>query len=136
MTGVQTCALPISDTTKLPERDLAIISIALDGVNNVDTNFHYGMTNTFDKDKVWEMVPEIPDSLRVKASIMADSTLLSKLIRATRIVNPKTVFAVDADRNVSFKHVFLAMNIMRLNKATAFNYVTEKKKEEETQKKE
>ena len=115
------------DTTSLPERDLAIISVALEN-DGMDTSYYYGMTNSFDKEKVFSNIKQIPDSLRRKATIKVDTLLLNSLVRNTRIVNPSTIFALDADKSIEYKYVFDVMNILRKNRAFTFNYVTEKRR--------
>mgnify|MGYP006292483077 CR=1 FL=1 len=115
------------DTTSLPEHDLAIISIALEN-DRQDTSYYYGMTNTPDRQKVFANIPQIPDTSKTKATIKVDTLLLNSLIRNTRIVNPNTIFALDADKDIEYSYVFDVMNILRKNKAFTFNYVTEKRK--------
>lgn len=117
-----------ADTTKLPERDLAVINIAIDDKIKTDTSFYYGLTNTNDQKQVWAMVPEIPQGMQDKKLLKVDSVLLGKLIRATLAVRPSTKFALDADKRIRFKYILDAMNLMRKNKAFVFNFVTEKKK--------
>lgn len=117
------------DTTSLPERDLAIISIALEN-NGQDTSYYYGMTNTPDRQKVFANAANLPDSLRDRATIKVDTLLLNSLIRNTRIVNPNTIFALDADKEIEYRYVFDVMNILRKNRAFTFNYVTEKRRGE------
>ncbi len=118
------------DTTNLPERDLAIISVALEN-NSKDTSYYFGMTNSFDREKVFANIPQLPDSLRMKGTIKTDTLLLNSLIRNARIVNPSTIFALDADKDVEYGYVFNVMNILRKNRIFAFNYVTEKRKAQE-----
>jgi biopolymer transport protein ExbD len=119
------------DTTNLPERDLAIISVALEN-NDQDTTYYFGMTNSPDREKVFANIPQIPDSLKMKGTIKADSLLLNSLIRNTRIVNPSTIFALDADRDVEYRFVFNVMDMLRKNRIFTFNYVTEKRKGQES----
>lgn len=117
-----------ADTTKLPERDLAVINIAIDDKVKTDTSFYYGLVNPNDQKQVWAMVPEIPPAMQDKKLLKVDSVMLGKLIRATLSVRPSTKFALDADKRVRFKYILDAMNIMRKNKAFVFNFVTEKKR--------
>lgn len=120
------------DTTKLPERDLAIVNIAIDEKNPTDTSYYYGLTNIKDQQQVWPLVSEIPPELYNKALIKVDTVVLGKLIRATLSVRSSTRFAIDADRRVRFKYIEDAMNILRRNRAFVFNFVTDKKREGET----
>lgn len=119
------------DTTKIPEKDLAIINIAIDDKNPKDTSFYYGLTNTKDWEQVLEFVPDIPDEYRTKNLIKVDTLVLGKLIRATLAVRNTTTFALDADKRVRFRYIEDVMNTLRKNKAFTFNFVTEKEKPKE-----
>lgn len=121
------------DTTKLPERDLAIINIAIDDKNPLDTSYYYGLTNVKDLQQVYQLVPEIPPEFYNKALIKVDTVTLGKLIRATLSVRSSTRFAIDADRRIRFKWVEDAMNILRRNRAFVFNFVTDKRRGGEQQ---
>lgn len=116
------------DTTKLPERDLAIINIAIDDKNPTDTSYYFGLTNIKDQQLVWPMVQEIPPEYANKALIKVDTTVLGKLIRATLSVRNSTRFAIDADQRIRFQWVENAMNILRRNRAFVFNFVTDKQR--------
>ncbi|MCX7879750.1 MAG: biopolymer transporter ExbD [Ignavibacteria bacterium] len=118
------------DTTSLPERDLAIINIAIDDKNPTDTAYYYGITNVRDVPLIYQLVPEIPLEFQSKALIKVDTVILGKLIRATLSVRSSTRFAIDADQRIRFKWVEDAMNILRRNRAFVFNFVTEKKRPE------
>jgi len=119
------------DTTKLPDRDLAIIKVAIDETSpNKDTVLLFGLANQNDKAQVWAAVPEVQKALGDKNAslVQVDSLTLGKLIKATRSVNKNTRFALDADKKVTFETIWTAMNIMRKNNAFTFNYVTEPRK--------
>ncbi len=119
------------DTTKLPEKDLAIVKVAIDENSpNKDTVILFGLANQNDKAQVWSAVPEVQKALGDKNAslIQVDTITLGKLIMATRGVNKNTRFAIDADKKVNFETIWKAMNIMRKNKAFTFNYVTEPRK--------
>jgi biopolymer transport protein ExbD len=121
-----------ADTSKLPEKNLAIVKIAIrDTVNNQvvnDTIYSYEIINEMDRQHVWASIDGLPDSLKAKPLLENISLeMLNQVVLKTRIVNPKTVFALDADKRLRFKWVYDAMDIMRKNRATIFNYVTEKK---------
>lgn len=117
-----------ADTTYLPEKDVAVIQVGIDKNHNNDTTLYFGLSNDKVKNEVWSMVPEIPDAFKAKAMIPCDTNLLAKLIRATLSVQGKTLFAVDADKRVRFEYVNSAMNVMRKTGARTFNYVTDKRK--------
>jgi len=116
-----------ADTSKLPTIDLAIIKIAIDTIQ-FDTTYHYEMSNEVDRNEVWRRVadyltPEDLNSLQLEVSL----ELLDLLVRNTQFVNRETKYAIDADKNLEFKKVHDAMNILRTNRATQFNYVTDRK---------
>ncbi len=117
-----------ADTSKVPDRDVAIIKIAIDSVTQ-DTSYYYEIVNEADRNLVWQKTQSISDEQKMKAQIMlgTNTEALSELIRNTRIVRPNTKFAIDADRRLSFKWIFAAMDELRKNNATVFNYVTEKR---------
>lgn len=115
------------DTTKLPERDLAVISVAIDDKNPLDTSFYFSLTNINDKAKVWELA-EVPAEYSNMSLVKVDSLMLSKLIRSTLAVRNTTKFALDADKEIPFRWISQAMDIMRLQRAFVFNFVTEKRK--------
>lgn len=116
-----------ADTSKLPTIDLAIIKIAIDTIQ-YDTTYHYEMSNEMDRNEVWRRVADYltPDDLN-SLQLEVQLELLDLLVRNTRIVNQNTQFAIDADKSLEFKKVHDAMDILRKNRATAFNYVTDRK---------
>jgi len=116
-----------ADTSKVPEKDIAIIKIAIDSAS-ADTNYYYELINETDRPLVWERTQSLTPQQREKSQIKLSSLeSLSELVRNTRLVRPSTRFAIDADRRLSFKWVFNAMDVLRRNNATVFNYVTEKR---------
>lgn len=121
-----------ADTSKLPERNLAIIKIAIiDTIGNTvvnDTTYNYELVNETDRQQVWASLEGLPDSVRRKPELQNISLdLLNQAIRNTKLINPRTVFAIDADKRVRYKWVWDAMDVLRKNLATVFNYVTKKK---------
>ncbi len=114
-----------ADTTKIPDKDLAIIKIAIDTVA-LDTSYYYEMTNQKDWERVLQSVPELPEEMRTAVQLRVDLDLLEKLIRQTRVVNRETRFAIDADHRVSYKWIERLMDAMRRQGATVFNFVTDK----------
>ncbi len=119
-----------ADTSKLPEKDLAVINIAIDDKNPQDTSYYFGLTNKNDWEGVRSLVPEIPEADRLRNLVKCDTNTayLGKLIRATLAVRSSTRFAVDADKRVRFKFIEDAMSTLRKNKAFTFNFVTDKRK--------
>jgi biopolymer transport protein ExbD len=116
-----------ADTSKVPEKDLAIVKIAIDSAS-LDTNYFYELVNEQDRAAVWGASKTLNEDQKSRAQIKLTSLpQLEELVKNTIAVRPKTKFALDADRRLTFKWVYQAMNILRKNSATKFNYVTEKK---------
>ncbi len=115
------------DTANIPEKDLAVIKIAVDSTNANDTTYFYELTNEVDRQKVWANVPNMPADYADKHQIRVNLELLDNLVRVTRLTRAETKFAIDADKRLRFQWINDAMNILRKNRATVFNYVTDKK---------
>ena len=114
------------DTADLPEINLATILIAVDTVT-MDTSYYYTILNEHDRNVVWENTPGVPEEVYASALIhVADLETLNDLVRNTRITNPTTTFAIDADKRLRFEWVNDAMDILRKNRATFFSYVVDK----------
>lgn len=112
-----------ADTSKLGEKDIAIVKIAIDTVSS-DTSYFYSIVNEEVRKRVYEEIPAIPAD--AKSIIQTDTTVLSRLIAVTRGVSPRTKFAIDADQRVEFRWISDLMDIMRRYKATQFEFVTDK----------
>lgn len=110
----------------MPDKDLAIIKIAVDSLT-ADTTYYYELINEADRNQVWALSQSVPDELKDKAQLSVTLESLDELVRNTRVIRPETVFAIDADKRLRFQWVWDAMDILRKNRATVFNYVTEKK---------
>lgn len=118
--------LVTADTSKIPERDVAIIKVAIDSAT-ADTTYYYEVVNEQDRKQVWAQ-SGVPEEAMDKALYKVnDIEELNVLVKNTRLVNAKTRFAIDADRRIRFWWIDKAMDVMRKNRATIFNYVTEKK---------
>jgi biopolymer transport protein ExbD len=124
-----------ADTTKIPDVDLAIIKIAISKTGN-DTSYHYEVTDFENRKEIWTRCEgKIPnDSLftamggpRPQINVGKNLDLLNLLIRNTMLVRNTTKFAIDADKGLDWRWVNNAMDKLRLNLATTFNYVTDKK---------
>lgn len=115
-----------ADTSKVPDRDVAIIKIAVDSLTK-DTIYYYEVTNEADRAQVWANSKAISEEAKAKALLPVSLEALDDLVRNTRLVRPDTKFAIDADKNLRFKWISDAMDVLRKNLATTFNYVTEKK---------
>jgi biopolymer transport protein ExbD len=115
-----------ADTSKVPDRNVAIIKIAVDSLT-MDTTYFYEVTNESDRDQVWANSQSVPPELKDKAQLAVSLESLDELVRNTKLVKPETEFAIDADKGLRFKWISDAMDVLRKNLATTFNYVTEKK---------
>ncbi len=117
------------DTANIPEKDLAVIKIAVDSTNANDTTYFYELTNEVDRQKVWASVPNIPEEWQSKHQLNLGKNLemLNSLVSATVITRNDTKFAIDADKRLRFQWIKDAMEILRKNRKTEFNYVTDKK---------
>ncbi len=122
---VQRPATTPSDTSKLPDRDLATIKIAIDTLT-FDTVYYYEVVNENDRNQVWANTQGIPEDMISKAQLPVTKELLSELVKNTRLVNSTTLFAIDADKRLRFEYINDAMDILRKNRATVFSYVTDK----------
>ncbi|MPM39407.1 hypothetical protein SDC9_86040 [bioreactor metagenome] len=114
------------DTSKLPDRDLATIKVAIDSVT-LDTVYYYEVVNENDRNTVWQNTKGFPPEYLNKALIPASKELLNELVRNTRLTNPTTSFAIDADGRLRFEWINEAMDILRKNRATIFRYVVDKR---------
>ncbi len=114
------------DTAGMPDKDIAIIKIAIDSATT-DTTYFYEMVNEQDRAQVWGRMENFPPEYMDKHQIMVNQKMLDELILNTRLVRPETKFAIDADKGLRFKWIADAMELLRKNRATIFNYVTDKK---------
>jgi biopolymer transport protein ExbD len=120
------------DTSKVPDRDLAIVKIAIEKdtvTGAVDTLYYYEVVNEVDRDQIWANAGYPADAsalIEIGGRDSASTRQLDILVRNTVLTNKKTVFAIDADKNLKFEWVYTVMDILRRNYATTFNYVTEK----------
>ncbi len=114
------------DTSKVPEKDLAVVKIAIDSATT-DTSYFYELTNETDRNQVWASTKGIPPEYMDKAQVKVGLDMLAELVRNTISANNKTKFAIDADKRLRFQWVYDAMDVLRKNYATQFNYVTDKR---------
>ena len=119
--------LASADTSKLPEQDLAIVKIAFPDSTKKDTSYFYEMTNEDDwmavKSNIEGLTPEQNQAAQLQVSLET----LEALVKNTYRVNNQTSMAIDADKSIRFKWVADAMEVLRTNKFTKFNYVTKKR---------
>lgn len=114
------------DTSKVPEKDVAIIKIAVDSATS-DTNYYYELVNEQDRKIVWENSKGLSEESKTKHQVIVNLATLDELVKATRSVRPTTQFAIDADKRLRFKWIADAQDVLRRNYATIFNYVVDKK---------
>lgn len=114
-----------ADTSKIPEKDLAIIKIGIDSLT-ADTSYYYTLTNEETRQKVWGNQENLTEETRAKRLLQVNLQGLDRLISDTRRVNLNTKFAIDADRRIEYKWIEDLMNVMQENNATIFNIVTDK----------
>ena len=86
------------------------------------------VVNETDRLRIWQNTSGITQEMLKKAQLAVGSKeVLNELVRNTRLVNPTTLFAIDADKRLRFEYINDAMDILRKNRATVFSYVTDKK---------
>lgn len=116
-----------ADTSKLPEKDLATVRIAIDSVSG-DTAYYYSIMNEQVRSSVMAAMTNLPEDLKTKALIkVPDLNTLDNLVAQTRAADLKTKFAIDADSRIKYRWIDDLMEIMRKRNATVFNFVTDKK---------
>lgn len=119
--------LASADTSKLPEQDLAIVKIAFSDSTKKDTSYYYEMTNEDDWMAVKSRVEGLTPEQQQDAQLQVSKETLEALVKQTYLVKPETSMAIDADKSIRFKWVSDAMEVLRTNKFTKFNYVTKKR---------
>ena len=129
-----------ADTTKLPDKNLAQISINIDDQTGRDTVIYFGMSERASIEKVHalrdnetlKLTPEQKkklDDLLNNSLVVVDTNTLGKFIRMTAAqLQENVTWALDADKELSFDVVWRVMNIMKENNARVFNYVTTRQK--------
>ncbi|MCU0426580.1 MAG: biopolymer transporter ExbD [Candidatus Kapabacteria bacterium] len=116
-----------ADTSKVPEKDLAMIKIGIDTVSN-DTAYYYSLSNEQDRKIVYNSDKvQIPDEARQKVILkITDLNVLEAILKQTRSVNIRMRFAIDADKRVKYKWIEDLTTVMRKSNATIFNFVTDR----------
>jgi biopolymer transport protein ExbD len=116
-----------ADTSKVPDKDLAMIKIGIDTVTN-DTAYYYSLSNEQDRKVVYNSDKvQLSDEARQKVILkVTDLKVLEALLKQTRMANLRMKFAIDADKRVQYKWIEDLTNVMRLSNATVFNFVTDR----------
>lgn len=121
-----------ADTTFLPEKDLAVVTVGLNPTNKADTIMTFGLSNSKTRALVREMVPGIPENFQQTAIMpVKDSAQMVTLLKAASSASEKTVFAIDGDKAVFFKKIQEIMEMFRVSHIRSFNYVTDKQRNQE-----
>jgi biopolymer transport protein ExbD len=130
--------LPVADadTTKLPDVNIATISIGLSQVNAnevPDTLIYFGIANDKDRVQVFKQLnrtdPKTGAALDDAAIMKMPEVMLKKsemdaAIKATRLQNPAMRYAINADKTLNYGYVDDIMRTMQKYGATRFNLVT------------
>lgn len=123
--------LPVAeaDTAKLPDVNIAMITIGLDSTSPdaaLDTVIMFGLANEKDRAAVYEPLQlNIPqEDLFKQAQVRVDLARLDIAVRQSRFTNPSMRYAIEADKGVSYGLVDDIMRIMQKYNATRFNLVT------------
>jgi biopolymer transport protein ExbD len=121
-----------ADTSKLPDKNLAMVKIAIDSVTK-DTLFYYEALNDKDRASILQNVVQLNTQAdKHQFFIGKDKELLSKVLNATCDANRNIIFAIDADRRIKYKWVDDVMEAIHQSEAhhlmaVRFKFVTEKK---------
>ncbi|MBM2816784.1 MAG: hypothetical protein HW421_3546 [Ignavibacteria bacterium] len=116
-----------ADTSKMPDKDLALIKIAIDSASG-DTSYHYELINEQLRQNVWNSIQSLTPEMRSKHQLIVNLDILGQLVKYTVLYSKNKIkFAIDADRRLRYKWIADATDVMRRNRATVFNYVTQKR---------
>lgn len=131
--------LPVAeaDTTKLPDLNIAVISIGLSQVNpgeTPDTLIYYGVANDKDRVEIFKKLEHINPatkqpyddaSLLKMPEMIVRKSEMEAVIKASRLQNPSMRYAINADKSLNYGYVDDIMRAMQKYGATRFNLVTE-----------
>ncbi len=115
-----------ADTTFLPEKDLAVITV---GIDKGDTVMTFGLSNKNTREDLLKVLPSLSPNFQADAVIkVPDSTQMVTLLRTTASLSEKTIFVIDGDRALFFKKIQDIMEMFRVAGVRTFNYVTDKQR--------
>jgi len=131
--------LPVAeaDTTKLPDLNIAVISIGLSQVNpgeTPDTMIYYGIANEKDRVQIFKKLNHLDpkthqaytdDALLKTQELLLNKSEMETAIKETRLQNPSMRYAINADKGLNYGYVDDIMRAMQKFGATRFNLVTE-----------
>ena len=98
---------------KLPESDVAIVTVGKDG------DIYLGV------DQQGLRVRLFGEEARLKSSVRVDPSQLEKLVINARIANPKLRFVIKGDKDAEYGPVMDVMQVFEKTKITRFNLVTD-----------
>ncbi len=123
-----------ADTTKLPDVNIAMLTIGIDSVGGAasDTIMYFGVANEKDRAPIFKPLnlldakgqPISDEELLKKTQIRVSKQSLDRVIQQARMQSPAMRYAINADRRVSYGYVDDVMRIMQKYGATRFNLVT------------
>lgn len=117
------------DTTFLPDKELALVTVGLDPKNKADTVVTFGLSNKKTRAQVRELLPDLPEAFIEDAVVrVQDSAMMVSLLKTTAAVSEKTVYAIDGDKDIFFHKIQDVMEWFRVARVRTFNYVTDKKR--------
>ena len=116
-----------ADTSKLPEQNLGVVKVAFTDTLRKDTSYYFTMTNEEAFMKVKQLTEGLPTQALEESQLQVNLETLDALLGNVQKVDNATEFAIDADKGLPFVWVWNAMDKLRKNRFTKFNYITDKK---------
>ena len=124
--------LPVAmaDTTKLPDANVAIITI---GMKGADTVIQFGLSNEKDRAPVFKPLnltdaktgrPLTDAELGMKGDVRVTKATLETVVQQARLQNGALVYAINADSSVSYGTVDDVMHVLQKYNASRFNLIT------------
>lgn len=120
----------VADTTKLPDANLATISV---GLKNGDTVITFGVTNEKDRAPILKPLnlldpktgrPLTEGELAMKGDVRVTKQSLETVVQLARLQNPSMRYAISADSAVAYGTIDDVMHALQKWGATRFNLVT------------
>ena len=134
-----------ADTAKLPEKDVAVIRIAIDSTKATDTAYYFSVANP----ELWNTIKEDPslsewftpdrtesskgmiktvkiEELEALISVTRTQSKAFNITKKTSADKAQMRFAIDSDKRIRFKWISDVMEALRRTRQTQFNFVTDK----------
>jgi biopolymer transport protein ExbD len=102
---------------KLPESDVAIITVSRDGVLYMGVDQQSLRVRLFGEDA------------KLKVQVPIELSQLEKLLVSARIANPKLRFVINGDKDADYGPVMDVMNTFEKTKISRFNLITDLKRD-------